>query len=463
DLEIGIVDPAARAEKIKELETHVLGVSRGGGSGLCLAMQELLGNYSLLERYYLEESVAKAIAMDALIIEGAGGDEAAMGPPLTSMVDDTFFIIRKCIRRAASSGSLDGTCAILNMACSMLSGSGDSGLGGTLKKRLRSGYPTSLYLDLSQAYALASSAFHSSSLLLQSGVTSVGMSSGSGMLTGSGANSSGSGIDSDRARLMFLAFFNDADVAVEYVETLRRTLLEELPPSLSMASSNLFSGSSADNSNNPMRSPLDLLQGSEKAKLESCLVEGLSTVVSELRDLGKIGAHQLSSSAVKPRIAPWVDAFTTHNHTPTEEEFLTLEGEDSFVAGLLSHLSSLLSSFEGSLTPYNFDLLIGVVTSELAARMEKLGGLLLDREVRALTAFLTSKTTGSIRDKFSRLTQIATLLNLEKVSEVTDYWSVGDKGPSSTMLSWQLNASEVKKVLALRVDFRSEDVKRLKL
>ncbi|XP_046385126.1 conserved oligomeric Golgi complex subunit 4 [Ischnura elegans] len=458
DLEVGIVDSTARAEKVKELEGGVL----GPGKGLCLAMQELLGNYSLLERYFLEESVAKAIHMDSLIV--GPGDTS---PPLTSMLDDTFFIIRKCIRRAASSGSLDGTCAVLNMACSLLSGS-EGGLGATLRKRLRSGYPTSLYLDLSQAYALASSALHSSSLLLQ------GSSMATPPNTTPAASGGAGGVDSDRARLMFLAHFNDADVAVEYVETLRRTLLEEIPPSL--ATLPLQSGEGGGRGG----SPLDLLHGSERAKLESCLVEGLSSVVAELRDLGKVGALQLSSSAVKPRIAPWVDAFTTHNHTPSEEEFLVLEGEDSFVGGLLSNLSSLLSSFEGSLTPYNFDLFIAMVTSELVARMEKvvfksqfnrLGGLLLDREVRALTSFLTSKTTGSVRDKFSRLSQMATLLNLEKVSEVADYWTgdarpPGAGGPSShhqPPLAWQLSAAEVRKVLALRVDFRSEDIRRLKL
>jgi hypothetical protein len=48
------------------------------------------------------------------------------------------------------------------------------------------------------------------------------------------------------------------------------------------------------------------------------------------------------------------------------------------------------------------------------------------------------------------------LLTLEKVSEVADYWG---KGP----VTWRLTAQEVRQVLSLRSDFRSEDVKRLKL
>jgi hypothetical protein len=51
-------------------------------------MQELLSNYLLLERYFMEESVKKAVAMDAV----------EEGSHTSSMVDDVFFIVRKCVR-----------------------------------------------------------------------------------------------------------------------------------------------------------------------------------------------------------------------------------------------------------------------------------------------------------------------------------------------------------------------------
>lgn len=80
----------------------------------------------------------------------------------------------------------------------------------------------------------------------------------------------------------------------------------------------------------------------------------------------------------------------------------------------------------------------------------------MDKELRILVGYLTNATTWSVRDKFSRLTQMTILLTLEKVSEVADYWG---KGP----VTWRLTAQEVRQVLSLRSDFRSEDVKRLKL
>lgn len=55
---------------------------------LSVQMQELLGTYSLFERYFMEESILKAIALDAF----------EPGQKYSSVVDDVFFIIRKSIR-----------------------------------------------------------------------------------------------------------------------------------------------------------------------------------------------------------------------------------------------------------------------------------------------------------------------------------------------------------------------------
>ena len=83
---------------------------------------------------------------------------------------------------------------------------------------------------------------------------------------------------------------------------------------------------------------------------------------------------------------------------------------------------------------------------------------MLDREIRSLVSFLTSVTTWTIRDKFSRLTQIATILNLESVSEMSDIW-----GSNSGGVNWKLTPVEVRQVLCLRTDFPPDEVKRLRL
>lgn len=76
-----------------------------------------------------------------------------------------------------------------------------------------------------------------------------------------------------------------------------------------------------------------------------------------------------------------------------------------------------------------------------------MGGLVLDQEVRVLGAYLASATSWSIRDKMTRLTQIATILNLEKVSELNDYWNPESGSELST---WRITPSEVRTILTLR-------------
>lgn len=57
-------------------------------SELAHGMQELLGAYLALERYFLEESVNKAVGMDTL----------DQDQQTSSMVDDVFYIVKKCVR-----------------------------------------------------------------------------------------------------------------------------------------------------------------------------------------------------------------------------------------------------------------------------------------------------------------------------------------------------------------------------
>ena len=63
-----------------------------------------------------------------------------------------------------------------------------------------------------------------------------------------------------------------------------------------------------------------------------------------------------------------------------------------------------------------------------------------------------------MRDKFARLTQSATLLSLEAVHEVLHYW-----GDNSGAIAWTLSEGDVRQVLAQRLDFAGEEIRRLRL
>lgn len=119
-------------------------------------------------------------------------------------------------------------------------------------------------------------------------------------------------------------------------------------------------------------------------------------------------------------------------------------------------LDGLLNSFKTILSSRNFDALVSILATDVTARLERaitkctynrLGGLILDQEVRTLGSYLTGATSWSIRDKMVRLTQIATLLNLEKVGELSDYWNPIDQ---REIPAWRITPTEIRTLLALR-------------
>ncbi|XP_002735095.1 conserved oligomeric Golgi complex subunit 4-like [Saccoglossus kowalevskii] len=393
DLEVIDLNATEKQEKLSQLDKVLVNCELSRG------MQELIGHYIMMEEYFMRETVMKAIKLDAM----------ESGAYTSSMVDDTFFIVKKSVRRAISSSSIDCVCAMLNHACILL----ESDFCDVLYNKFRTGFPSGS-LDMTQAYNL-----------LQQGK----------LPTASTA-------DSNAVKAAFLTTVNNAEVSGEYVITLKKSLQDQC--------TSLYGYTSE--------------QG--KAKLESCLSD-LGNVSNKFKDVLQYGLNQLNASAIKPRIKPMVDAFLSANHNITEEEFSNYEANDPFVQHFIMSLEQLLHTFKSSLTTSNYDALVSLLTNEVVSQLEKavmksvfnrLGGLQFDKELRALVGYLTSVTQWTIRDKFARLTQMATILNLERVTEILDYW-----GPNSGPLTWRLTPAEVRQVLALRIDFRSEDIKRLKL
>ncbi|XP_050307529.1 conserved oligomeric Golgi complex subunit 4 [Anthonomus grandis grandis] len=394
DIEVGILDPEQKATQIKSLDSLIL------NSELSQCKHDLLSHYLRLEQYFMEESVAKAVSMDVF----------ESGQETSSMVDDTFFIVRKCIRRSISTGSLDGICVIINNVCRVL----ENDYCDVLKARLKQGYPSG-YLDLTQAYNV-----------LQNSIQQGRLQPG----------------DTEQARTAFIVALNNADSSTEYVTALVDSVMKEIE----VVCPNMNS--------------------KERGKLESCL-SGISSVSAKLAEIIEYGIQQLKSAAIKPRINPWVDTFMNFSHQLTEDELSAYEGGESFVQTLIMNLETLLSSFRDILSENNYNHFIQALTAEVTQRFEKvimksqfnrLGGLVLDKEVRSLAGYITSDTYWSARDQFARLTQIATILNFEQIEEIRDYWGSSDGG-----ITWRLTPNEIKSVLALRVDFKSEEVKKLRL
>ncbi|WCJ28934.1 Conserved oligomeric Golgi complex subunit 4 [Euphorbia peplus] len=183
-------------------------------------------------------------------------------------------------------------------------------------------------------------------------------------------------------------------------------------------------------------------------KLKSCLSELFKQVLNA-------GTEQLAATVI-PRIRPVLDSVGTISYELLEEECADNEVNDPWVQRLLHAVETTVSWLQSLMTANNYDSFIHLVIDFVVKRLKvimmqkrfnQFGGLQLDRDV----SHFFSMTQRTVRDKFAPLTQMATILNLEKVSEILDF-----SGENSGPMTWRLTPAEIRRVSDLRVDFKSK-------
>ncbi|KAD4982576.1 hypothetical protein R6Q59_002186 [Mikania micrantha] len=203
----------------------------------------------------------------------------------------------------------------------------------------------------------------------------------------------------------------------------------------------------------------------DRERIKSCLSE-LGEMSNGFKKTLVAGLEQLVGT-VTHRIRPVLDTVATVSYELSEAEYAENEVNDPWVQRLLHTVETNTGWLQPIMTANNYDTFIHLVIDFIVKRLEvimmqkqfsQLGGLQLDRDVRALVSHFSGMTQRTVRDKFARLTQMATILNLEKVSEILDFW-----GENAGPMTWRLTPAEVRRVLGMRVDFKPEAIAALKL
>ncbi|KAK6127446.1 hypothetical protein DH2020_038795 [Rehmannia glutinosa] len=305
--------------------------------------QETTGYYVILEGFFMVENVRKAIQIDEHVLDSL----------TTSMVDDVFYVLQSCCRRAISTSNISSVIAVLSSAVSLLGGE----YSEALQQKIRE--------------------------------------------TNLGAKLFSGGVGVHKTGTEIATALNNMDVSSEYALKLRHEIEEQCVEAFP--------------------APAD------RERVKSCL--------SELNEMSS--------------------------------EYAENEVNDPWVQRLLHAVETNVAWLQPLMTTNNYDTFLHLVIDFIVKRLEvimmqkrfsQLGGLQLDRDARTLVSHFSSMTQRTVRDKFSRLTQMATILNLEKVSEILDFW-----GENSGPMTWRLTPAEVRRVLGLRVDFRPEAIAALKL
>ncbi|THH10833.1 hypothetical protein EW145_g1057 [Phellinidium pouzarii] len=107
-----------------------------------------------------------------------------------------------------------------------------------------------------------------------------------------------------------------------------------------------------------------------------------------------------------------------------------------------------------SLTESNYRTLLGQAIDVLVRPWEKyvttfkyteLGAIRFDRDIRAVSTYLSSQVAfADVREKFQRLQQISTLLNIDKDEDVDDFFR-------SSGIAWKLNMAEARAIAGLKL------------
>ncbi|MBA0765392.1 hypothetical protein Gotri_014598, partial [Gossypium trilobum] len=342
--------------------------------------QDITGFYVILEGFFMVENVRKAIGIDELVPDSL----------TTSMVDDVFYVLQSCLRRAISTSNISSVVAVLSGASSLLNNE----------------YYEALQLKVREPN-LGPKLF----------------------LGGVGVQKTGTEI---------ATALNNIDLSSEYVLKLKHEIEEQC--------AEVFPAPT------------------EREKVKSCLSE-LADLSNTFKQAQNAGMEQLAAT-VTPQIRPVLDSVATISYELSESEYAENEVNDPWVQRLLHAFEINVAWLQPLMTTNNYDSFVHLVIDFIVKRLEvimmqkrfsQLGGLQLDRDTRALVSHFSGMTQRTVRDKFARLTQMATILNLEKVSEILDFW-----GENSGPMTWRLTPAEVRRVLSLRVDFKPEAIAALK-
>lgn len=173
----------------------------------------------------------------------------------------------------------------------------------------------------------------------------------------------------------------------------------------------------------------------------------LSKTASDIRRLADQVAEQLTTSLML-RLRPILDSFVGSSYEISDD----VEINDDWSISLVQMFGQTFSWLQILLAPDMYRKIIDLAVDKIVTRMEacvaqkqfsQLGGLQLEKDVRSLIIGLSELTNVSMRDKFSRLQQIATVLGVETAAEAADL--IGDALLSLTTL-------DIRQALSQRLD-----------
>ncbi|KAJ3511143.1 hypothetical protein NLJ89_g4269 [Agrocybe chaxingu] len=183
-------------------------------------------------------------------------------------------------------------------------------------------------------------------------------------------------------------------------------------------------------------------------------VSSFSQLTLRLKSSLRSGIEQLFNQLLRPKLRTFVlDIYKDITYVLDEEGYSSADYQDLTRKRFMKVWESLVEGYKDTFSEGNYRLFIGLVLDVLLRPWEKyvmslkyteLGAVRFDRDLRAIIAYLASQTTfGDIREKFVRLQQISTLLNLDAEEDVDEFYN-------GSGISWKIGPHEARAIASLK-------------
>ncbi|KAF8502545.1 COG4 transport protein-domain-containing protein [Hysterangium stoloniferum] len=247
------------------------------------------------------------------------------------------------------------------------------------------------------------------------------------------ASISATGPQRDKAekelKSIFITHLNDLDISSSHIERLVKDLL----------------GSSVVSQN--------FLQSETSPVVAH--ISALLDLVPQFQTILRSGTEQLFNQLARPRLRSLViDVYKDVTYMLDDESYSLAESQDIVRKRFIRYWEALMDGFKEVFTDTNYSVFIHLAVDILVRPWEKyvtgmrfteLGAIRFDRDIRSILGYMSSQTTfGDGREKFQRLQQISTLLNLDVEED-------GDEFYNNSGINWRLSVSEARMVIALRI------------
>ncbi|KAJ1643865.1 Golgi transport complex subunit 4 [Dispira simplex] len=190
-------------------------------------------------------------------------------------------------------------------------------------------------------------------------------------------------------------------------------------------------------------------------------IRGLDGVQERLSQLWSHLLEQFALLTARPAMRTILqESYRDFKYVLTDEEYMDVKNDNLFVQRFILKLDAFTGSMRKWFTESNFNVYlqhaVDYVTTywEKAVRLSKfnmLGAFCFDSDLRVIQQHLALVSSVPLRDKFTKLGQMADVLTLESPTEAVELWQTNQ----STMTQY-LSLTEFKNLLGNRIDF--EDV-----